>query len=66
MLDFFKQKKVFCVHNWHLIDTFTVPNGIDDEERYYVVACPKCKKEKNIPKRYYSEFEEMFNVKAPS
>ena len=67
MFGFFRRKKT-CIHRWHLIDTTTIASGsgIDGEDKYFIVACPHCDIQKFIPEREYSDFEEMFNVKAPS
>lgn len=65
MFGFFKNKKV-CIHDWHLVNSFTAGIGVCvEEDKFFVVACPNCNTEKNIIEHEYPEFEKLFKVKAP-
>lgn len=66
MFGLFKRKKI-CVHDWHLVDSFTAGIGVCvEEDKFFVVACPKCDLAKNIIEHEYPDFEKTFKVKAPS
>lgn len=71
MFGLFKKKepKKVCVHDWHLIDMFSVSmnNYVEVEiVDYYKVGCTKCNETKDIDEHDFLKFKRIFIDKSPN